>query len=320
MPIAAFAPAIIGAGGSLLGGIFGSKGAKKSGQTVLDAGNAAAQKVTDATTAGQTSIAGATQSAQDIMKAAYGDTRAAYSPYAAAGETGVKGLLEALAPGGALSKQFAAPTGDEAAATPGYQFQLNEGLKATQRSAAAGGSLQSGGTLKALTQYSQGLASTYYQNAYNNALKTFQTNHDNTANGLMSLTNLGQFGASGLANASQNYGTNSAQNLMQGAISGANLGLAGAGKSADFGFEAAQGKAAGDLGSTNSWLNMITGLGQAGSNAASVFAAKKTPSTTTLPNPATGGYAGSIPGVNWPIPQLNPTQYRDQNGDWSYQS
>lgn len=319
MPLAAFAPSIIGAAGSVIGGIFGSKGAKKAGNTVLDAGNAAAQRVTDATTAGQTSIAGATQSAQDIMKSAYGDTRAAYSPYANAGQTGIEQLLAALGPGGSLSKQFAAPTADEAAATPGYQFQQSEGQKAALRAASAAGSLGSGGTLKALNNYSQGVASTYYQNAYNNALKTFQTNHDNTANGLMSLTNLGQFGASGLANASQNYGNNSAQNLMQGAISGAGLGLSGAENAARFSFEGAGGKAAGDLGGTNSWLQAIQGLTQAGGNAAQVYAGMPQ-STTTIPNPRNGGYAGSIPGVNWPIPQLNPVQGRDDNGDWSYTS
>ena len=32
---------------------------------------------------------------------------------------------------------------------PGYQFRLSEGQKALERSAAAGGSLGSGGTLKA---------------------------------------------------------------------------------------------------------------------------------------------------------------------------
>lgn len=307
MPVVPFIPAIIGGATSILGGIFGSKSSKNAGNTVQAAGDAAAQKVTDATNAGQTQIAGATTSAQDILKQAFSNTTAAYKPYSDAGQTGVEQLLAALAPGGALSKQFTAPTADEAAATPGYQFQQSEALKAGLRAASAGGSIASGGTLKALSDRSNSVASTYYQNAYNNALKTFQTNHDNTASGLMSLTNLGQFGASGTANAAQNYGNSSANNLMQGAISGANLGLNGAENAGKFSFEGAQGKAAGDVGSTNSWLNTIKGLGQAGTNAAQIYSQSRTTSSSGF-NP-----------LNW-----NPGDAervpRDINGDWSYES
>jgi len=50
---------------------------------------------------------------------------------------------------------------------PGYQFRLQQGLKAIQGSAAARGLNQSGATLKALTEYGQNLASQEYQNIYN---------------------------------------------------------------------------------------------------------------------------------------------------------
>ena len=59
---------------------------------------------------------------------------------------------------------------------PGYQFRLSEGSKALERAAAARGSLQGGGTLKALTRYSQGEASQEYQNAFNRSLQGFQAN------------------------------------------------------------------------------------------------------------------------------------------------
>lgn len=48
---------------------------------------------------------------------------------------------------------------------PFYQFQLQQGLENVQGSAAAGGSLQSGRTLKAITEFSQGLASQQAQQA-----------------------------------------------------------------------------------------------------------------------------------------------------------
>ena len=48
--------------------------------------------------------------------------------------------------------------------TPGYEFQLQQGLNAVQGSAAAGGMLNSGNTLAALTKYGEDYASTQYNN------------------------------------------------------------------------------------------------------------------------------------------------------------
>jgi hypothetical protein len=50
---------------------------------------------------------------------------------------------------------------------PGYQFQMQQGTQAVDRSAAARGLLNSGATGKALTQYGQGLASNYLGNYVN---------------------------------------------------------------------------------------------------------------------------------------------------------
>jgi hypothetical protein len=47
--------------------------------------------------------------------------------------------------------------------SPGYQFQLGEGTRAIENSAAARGGLNSGATLKALTSYGQNLADSDYQ-------------------------------------------------------------------------------------------------------------------------------------------------------------
>lgn len=68
---------------------------------------------------------------------------------------------------------FTAPTIEQIQADPAYQFRLNQGLQAMQRSAAARGTLQTGGTLKDLMDYGQAAASQEYDNAYNRALKTW---------------------------------------------------------------------------------------------------------------------------------------------------
>lgn len=56
--------------------------------------------------------------------------------------------------------------------TPGYQFQLQQGVNALQRSAAARGQLMSGGTAKDLMTFGQGLAGTTYQDYMNRLAST----------------------------------------------------------------------------------------------------------------------------------------------------
>lgn len=53
--------------------------------------------------------------------------------------------------------------------TPGYQFNLQNGLRATQNSAAARGLGVSGAALKGAAAYATGLADSTYQNQFNNA-------------------------------------------------------------------------------------------------------------------------------------------------------
>ncbi len=53
--------------------------------------------------------------------------------------------------------------------SPGYEFRLEEGTRALDRSAAARGMLMSGGQMRALTRYGQGLASSEF-NTYANRL------------------------------------------------------------------------------------------------------------------------------------------------------
>ena len=92
-----------------------------------------------------------------------------------------------LGPYGALMQgygggQFQAPTADQARQTPGYQFGLQQGMGAQQASAAANGSLLTGGTQNALDQYAQNYADTNYNNVYNQALQTYGTNYNVWAN------------------------------------------------------------------------------------------------------------------------------------------
>jgi len=95
--------------------------------------------------------------------------------------------------------------------TPGYQWQLDQGKKAIERSAAARGGLASGNTLGALTKYGQGLADQTYNQYVSNLMNLMQTGQNST-NALMgadmvssgriadSYNTIGNANASGVAN------------------------------------------------------------------------------------------------------------------------
>ena len=109
---------------------------------------------------------------------------------------------------------------------PGYQFRMEEGLKAVNRGAAAGGGRSGGATMKALARFGQGLASEEYGNAYNrfnqdyqNSYNRFNQDQSNQFNRLGSLVNYGQ-------NAN-NMITNAGMQTAQG-VSGNQMGLGNA--------------------------------------------------------------------------------------------
>jgi hypothetical protein len=162
MPFATTA-AIVGAGlaGSIGGGILAKKGADKQ----ADAASQAAQlQHQDA------------QAALGFQKQEYADQQKNIAPWLKAGTGAVNSLSDMVQNGGfpAWSGKFEAPTDVTEQNDPGYQFRLAQGLKALQNSAAAKGSLLTGGTAKALNNYAQGEASNEYGNVYNRAFQQYQ--------------------------------------------------------------------------------------------------------------------------------------------------
>lgn len=186
----------IGAAGSLFGGLFG--------------GNASAEAAKQ--------YMAQLQKGQDFLKDQEKQGLSNYQPYLDSGRRSTNMLSDLLGtPGSGLltpwNKTFVAPTAEEAAATPGYQFQLKAGTDAMQNSAAGKGSLLTGRTLADLNNYSQGVASTNYQNVFNNSLQqyqqahqTFLENQNNTYQRLMGLSGQGLQGAEGAGNFMQGMG------------------------------------------------------------------------------------------------------------------
>jgi len=193
---------------------------------------------------------------------------------AAVGMAGQSGSL--LAPGAAAAGQpgsllapwtqsfdfpyFEPPTEDEVFEDPGVRFRMSEANKGLQRSAAARGTLFTGGTLKSLMGLNQQLAGQEYGNVYNRrrgewgtaydkamgeyglGRDIFQANQDRPFNKLSSIAGLGQVAGSQLGALGSQYAQLYGQTAM-----------GGAGAQGDYWTQAANARAAGQVGKANAW-------------------------------------------------------------------
>jgi hypothetical protein len=99
----------------------------------------------------------------------YDQSRADMAPWLNTGSSALSKLagLYGVTPTGSTAAPTGGTTGAGAYggffASPGYQFRLDQGVQAVERSAAAHGLLRSGGAVKAIQRYGEGLASSEYQ-------------------------------------------------------------------------------------------------------------------------------------------------------------
>lgn len=201
--------ALIGAGLSLLGGGMSARSSRKAAKTQADAANKAAE----------------------MQLEQYKQTREDLAPYTGAGKYGLEQLLGGYQ-NGSLSKPFELTDYQQ---DPGYQFRQQNGMNNIQSSAAAGGGLLSGATLKALNSYNSDLASQEFNNAY----ARYGNDQQNRYARLMDLAHMGQ-------NSAVQTGA-----LGQSAKGAAGLNLMHGGNAS----------AAGIVGSNNAWTNTIGQLG-----------------------------------------------------------
>lgn len=259
----------VGAAGSIAGGVIGANAAGHAADTQASAADYAAQlQHEDA------------QAALKFQEQQYNTGQQEGAPWLSAGASGLAnleylmgtlnpnatytlpggktGTLESLVnPGigaaGSLSQpfseQFVAPTGATEQNDPGYQFRLQEGMKALQNSAAASGTLFSGGTGKGLEEFGQNYASNEYGNVYNRAMQQYQNryniyqqNQTNLYNRLAGLSGTGQQAAQ-MLNASGQSAANNIGNIEL--TSGQQIGQQIN--------NAAAARASGYIGSANAW-------------------------------------------------------------------
>lgn len=103
------------------------------------------------------------------------------------------------APFGQFNQAFSAPTSEQALNSPGMKFALDQAKRAVESSAAAKGTLLTGGTLKALAGYEEGTALQGYNQLFNQQNQLYNTNYNvwrnnqnDTSNWLYNLAQLGK--------------------------------------------------------------------------------------------------------------------------------
>lgn len=277
------------AGGTLikgLGALFGGRSlknaTKQAGTTLYQGANREAENallmpetinpaIGEAYLRAQQGLSGVTNRSADTLEQRAQQANEYLNPYIQGGSQAFGTLSQmAQAPQDKFAFQFSQDD-------PSYQFRMAEGQKALERSAAARGILQTGGTLKALTRYGQDAASQEYQNAFDRSLNTFKTNQAGRQQQLSTLAGLAQlgYGASGasgqnLINTAQTAGgwrNNAAQQEgdwgINSANTQANIGMKYGDMARDLRLQGVQGMANSQLGVGQAGAQMWSGLGNA---------------------------------------------------------
>lgn len=251
----------ISGGTSLISGLLGSNAAQNAAQLQSNAAMYAA----------------------NIQRKEFEQIRRSLRPYIQMGDRAVKPLdrLLGIGPGENPLHSFLGrplpqwhPTMQQLAKTPGYQFALNQGLQATQNSFAAQGLGQSGAALKGADQFAQGLASTTYQQQFQNFITQQQlklAQRQQIFGNLSGVVGMGQSAAMGQGQLGMGAASNIGSDLMSGAAAGA----------------------AGIVGGTNAITNSLGGLAGAGSNTALLMALNQA-GLFSNPSQQSGG-EGSLP-------------------------
>lgn len=249
------------AGTGLFNGIMGKNAADNAASTQSDAEKQLLALINQKLPEANQLVSEGTTGGNDILSKFYQENMGLLAPYLKAGAGAEDQLSEALKPGGQLNTPA---TADQILAQdPGYQFRLQQGQLALERSAAAKGGAASGGALKALTQYGQDYAS----GEYNNAFQRYNTTQSNLFNRLQTLAGTGLSAAgtgvgAGTATAGQESG-----NVTQGANTQAQNILQALGIQGNAITGAANATASGYVGGTNALTSGITGGVNSGLNA-----------------------------------------------------
>lgn len=168
--------AIIGGVASIGSALLGSSAAKKAANAQAASGEAAIAE----------------------QRRQFDLSRQDMAPYREAGGKAIGSLSAMLQPG------------YDHTTSPGYQFRLDEGMRGIENSAAAKGTLLSGGNLKDIIRYSQGVAADDFNQQFNRTASVAQGGQQVG----MGLAQLGQQSANNIGNTMMGIGNAQASGYM----------------------------------------------------------------------------------------------------------
>ena len=168
--------------------------------------------------------------AADQQAAAAQQAEQLNQPWVNAGQTSLAQLMTGEQ-NGTFGKPatFAAPTAQEAEATPGYQFAQQQGMRAVTAAGSQAGNSLGGATLKAAEQFGTGLANSTYNDVFNRSLASYNANlsgNQQAYNQLLGVSNQGEAAANNVGNLmtqagnAQAAGTIGTANAITGGIQG----------------------------------------------------------------------------------------------------
>lgn len=308
------------AGGSAAASAISSRGANRAAQTQAQAAEAAAARQAETDRYAIDQERDAAREAIGYQRESRDQARSDLEPWRQAGASGINALLQAmgLSPDGSARSlaseqaggtqgfrdwnevfrgpQFTAPGRfdvNSVQVDPGFDWRLEQGTKALERTAAARGNVLGGGQSKAVMRYAQGLASDEYGRAYDRAYgrysddyardygrfsddwnRAFQdygfrynvdrANQTDRYNRLAGIAGVGQQATNTAVNAGQvaatnigNIGTNSADviaRIMQGGTAASNQAMQ----------TAAAARAQGQASGADAWANAFGNMGNLG--------------------------------------------------------
>jgi len=205
-----------GAGVPSKGGFFdslGSLGAKDWAGILTPLVGAGLQSYTANSAADKQAQAAADATA--LQKRMYDETVARNQPFVSGGTQAFNSLLDRLGLSGNTQAEGygsfgKVPTAQDVMAEPGYQFGLEQGQKALDRTTNMRGMRYSGAALKAANRYGNDYATGQYNNAFNRGQQAQQQAY----NQLSGVANTGQAAANNTSAYGANFANNAAQNTM----------------------------------------------------------------------------------------------------------
>lgn len=282
------AAAGIGAIGAIGGGLIASSGQRSAAKTEANAAtNASDEQLQAAQLAANAQIT-ASQTAANTQMNMFDQTQSTLAPWVTGGNSAMSQLSALMGIGGTntsgaptisqimsplyqlfgIGQPNGAPAQSQLNAVsnmPGYQFSLQQGTQALDRSAAAQGLLLSGGQQKAVTQYGQGLASTQLQNYLNEYQSNIVNPYAaNVISPLQTASSLGENAAALTGNAGTSAASGAANSILTGATGAANSLTSGTNSAVQSQLAAALAQASGQMGQANTATSTLSSALNAG--------------------------------------------------------